>query len=272
MIQKIVTFGTLAVASSLLSAQITLEQWTFDTDTAGTILANAANSGDLGTSTWGEFNAVTNGSGQLVIGDTTVDQGYWNANIQFGAGILTYEVVLSSWDLDDVEIANNNFRNFGITLRDSTAAVNLLDMQLNNRTTDRLRLRFTTSDGDYANAVATGWAETDLLPAVQSANALTMRLTLDTTTGDYAGFAEIGASQQSWTGVFDGDMSGIDVIRMYAGNGDWANPTTGGDNGITDFIAVDSISFTAPVPEPATFALLAGIGALGFMFFQRRRK
>lgn len=49
--------------------------------------------------------------------------------------------------------------------------------------------------------------------------------------------------------------------------------TPAGDSGDRDTIGIDNFSMTyAAVPEPSTYALLAGVGALGFAFWRRRTR
>jgi hypothetical protein len=254
-----------ALATSV-TAQTIVDEWSFS-DLSGTLLENTLNTGTPGTAAFPDgLLFTTNGSGQYVVGNGITGTAFQNFTPSVLGGVMTYEIVFGDWDLDNVEDTGENFRNLGITLRDTVAGTNILDLQMNNRTTDRLRFRFSTSNGDYSNSVVTGFDDGDI-PIVNTGTAYSFLLLLDTNTGAYSAQVKAGAGVPvvAGSGILDGPtLSGFDAMRLYIGNNDWGSPTS--DN----FINIDSITITSTVPEPSTFVMVFGLLSLGFVAVRRR--
>jgi hypothetical protein len=263
---KKLLISTLLVATTAsLSAQTVVDQWLFD-DPTGTLLDDTANTGTPGTGVWEEgLLFETNGAGQYVVGNGIAGQAYKNFTPSVIGGTMTYEVIFGDWDLDTIE--GGNFRNLGITLRDSVAETNLVDLQMNNRTNDRLRFRISTSNGDYGNAIVPGFDDGDI-PIVNTGTSYSFLLTLDMLTGAYSAQVTVGDASPVMAGSGNftlESISGLDSMRLYMGNQDWGSATS--DN----FIDIESITLTSTVPEPSTYALLLGLFSLCAVAIRRRK-
>ncbi len=85
--------------------------------------------------------------------------------------------------------------------------------------------------------------------------------------------------QDEWTGLSLTNTGISDPVAYFAARTGTYSPVPGQNNSYMDFTA-GSITFlpysltisAAAIPEPATDAMLAGLGVLSFVFLRRRRK
>lgn len=258
--------AALSVAASATAQN--LEFWNFD-DAAGTDLNDLSNSGSLG-SAW-NFNTtagavggaghVTNGAGLWVIdGGTSTftrklpDGANEDAgpNNKYASPITTgayrLEVNFASWDVTDFAVGDS----WRLAVNDADSGSNTLAQVIfekDSATTVRLRAATYLDDtsGAYRN-FSYGITETGPI-------SLALDFDFDNNTVSYI---LNGSETHSFT-----NFGGIQIAQLsYVTAGTWGN--TGGS------ISIDSMGLSA-IPEPSSFALLAGALALCSVMIRRRK-
>lgn len=62
-----------------------------------------------------------------------------------------------------------------------------------------------------------------------------------------------------------------DTYKLYTSSSNWLVPSDGGTNTLTTLTTGSTFGGTVVVPEPSTYAALAGFCALGYVMVRRRR-
>jgi hypothetical protein len=306
--EKLIKFSLAAICVvNLSTAQTQMVDYQFD-DANGTNVHNAAvNSGNNGVSaaSW-NFPVGQTQNGSLNYG---YSQYYKFTQVDAGAGTtaarkLTFDNDLSAssmtqysftidfakWDLRQNWDANNaSAANKGIQITlDSTSANG------DNQATIGLKTQGTSGIHAYSQGQGSSFTgangnsfDTDGAGAVsglsrfEAAGAL-MQINGDLSAGTWSAQAKTGEDGADWVTLGNGTgLTTIDSIILSAKTpaiGSWG----GGDGGVVydgdasaggtigDFMSIDSITLTA-VPEPSSYALIAGMLALASIMVRRRQ-
>ena len=242
--------------ASALSGQTIIEQWDYTSNSLTGVNGNNmtfVNTGSTDLTGPGFENSYTvnrdSGSGGSVL----------PADLGLTGGTVKAEMTFSSWELS----GNNAF--FAINFRDSgNTSIAQLRLQGNAQGT-RVTLdgeigQITDSGGNDRGTSIGGFVSA----AVADTTPVTISLTLGLDDGSYLLESSI------WTTQYGGQQSGtiaglssatVDNFRWVANN--WAAET--------DFVELDQIVVSS-VPEPSTYALLAGLLSLTVVMIRRRKK
>ena len=262
----------LAAAVAAGSDASILENWEFD-DAAGTQLNAVTNSGTVGTA-W-NFGGPRTQNGNLNIGDTPFwkfDPGtsttFRNASFaDITSGQYVFEFVIADWNLagsDGIGTVNNGIKfNFGDAQNGSAQ----LEFEVAQAPSNDIRVRSQNSN----NGNLSGTDAQNQLGGLNLTNtaSVTVQLEVDLDSGNWSTRVDAGSNGSFVDLVTDGTgMTSIDRIQLIidASNGTWEYGGVGGT--ATEFVMIDSVSLTQ-IPEPATMALVVGVG--GSMLFIRRR-
>ena len=220
-----------------------LQNWEFDEPT-GTLLGNTLNSGNPGDASWNrDLPFATDGLGHYRIGDGVLGFGYAGCTPDFLDGILTLEVVLDSWDLDEVLTSEPGYRNFYVMFWERVGGdlQRLLGLLLHNATDDRLRLRLVV--GDTVTDLP-GYGDGEM-PIINPGTPYTFGVTLDAETDAYAAYVIVNGVRDI---VAVGNLvpqGQLETIVLAAANSDWGT----GD----DYLNVDRITLSTSEPWPSTW-------------------
>lgn len=285
-----------AFVASLVSGQVVVN-YQFN-DANGTNLNAAAQTGS-GTGSWnfGSASTQTPGSGDQA-GIGALNYGYsssfkfqdvdsasaggtnafrsYTLNSALTTGIQVLEVDFSNWDLrQNWDPINDSAQGKGVqfSLTDGS---------------DFANVRFDTQGVGGFRAVGSGVGATqaqvnggafdNALNRFSSTGGL-LRIEANLDTGVWIAFANDGEGGALKTIVSGSGLFSITGIRMNAmvpsdgswggaGAGEAVDPTLSGTAG--DFLRIDSLTLTT-VPEPGTYALIAGMLALGSLMIRRRQ-
>ncbi|MEX0331866.1 MAG: hypothetical protein AB3N64_10625 [Puniceicoccaceae bacterium] len=209
-----------------------VQLWEFN-DAAGTILEETVNTGTPGSAVWsaGFGASTTNGSGLFIINDAD-GNAFKTAPMGTGEGMLTYEFIIHSWDLDEQnDPAAQSFRNFGVRLRDNGAGSNVMNFQVQQQGNGNLRFRISDNNG-ITNQVVGAY---DGLPMV-STTIYTVQLMIDTATGAWTLNINNDTAIASGTAI----VGNLDTLNFYK-QGAYGGGST------PDFVAIEEISLSGPV-------------------------
>ncbi len=241
--------------ASALSGQTIIEQWDYTSNSLTGVNGNNmtfVNTGSTDLTGPGFENSYTvnrgSGSGGSVL----------PADLGLTGGTVKAEMTFSSWELS----GNNAF--FAINFRDSgNTSIAQLRLQGNaqgTRVTLDGEIGQITDSGGIARGSSIGGF---VSAAVADTTPVTISLTLGLDDGSYLLESSI------WTTQYGGQQSGtiaglssatVDNFRWVANN--WAAGT--------DFVELDQIVVSS-VPEPSTYALLAGLLSLTVVMIRRRK-
>lgn len=253
-ISILTTIGLLGTAS--LNATV-LHSWSFN-EAAGTDITNTINSASPG-NTWSTWN----GTGQTDISGQTTGDGLLRIQSTVaaresrvlvgdtgGSDTLFLHTRINSWEFaDSAQIRLGFVNNSLFSGSSSIYAESRIVLQGDNSVT--------------LQGVATeNSSQIALFNNIQN-EPLDLVLGVNTTTNLYTVHYKIGSG--SWVDFFEGSLNPDRdplSIRMYY--------TTGGNGEILMDIDSVTVSTTNPIPEPQTYALLFGVGAIGFVFMRRR--
>ena len=241
--------------ASALSGQTIIEQWDYTSNSLTGVNGNNmtfVNTGSTDQTGAGFDNSYTvnrgSGSGGSVL----------PADLGLTGGTVKAEMTFSSWELS----GNNAF--FAINFRDSgNTSIAQLRLQGNAQGT-RVTLdgeigQITDSGGNARGTSIGGFVSA----AVADTTPVTISLTLGLDDGSYLLESSI------WTTQYGGQQSGTiaGLSSATVDNFRWvANSWTAG----TDFVELDQIVVSS-VPEPSTYALLAGLLSLTVVMIRRRK-
>jgi hypothetical protein len=262
--KRIVLISTAAVCllASSLSAQFNVEFWEFN-DPVGTDLNDLFNTGTLGSSwNFNTPNDLTNGTQFVIGGDggtTTrklpdgLNERADDDNIYaspLSTGVYTLNVNFAGWDFSSASLGDT--WKIGVNEADGSSTIAQIIFEVDSATSTRLRFATETDTGGKFRNFAYGLTQSSPVD-------MTIEFDFDNNTVRYL-------LDGSETHSFD-DFSGTEIGQLiYVKSGD------GTDDWVTaaSSVTINSMGL-ASVPEPATFAFLAGIGALGLGFYRRKR-
>ena len=255
---------TIALISgaSVLSGQTIIEQWDYTNNSLAGVNGNQmtfVNTGNTDVTGGAEDNTFTvnrvSGSGSSVLTGLGID-----SDDQF----LKVDMTIASWDLTNS--GGNGL--WAIHFRDaSNTSVAQLRFQahadgtrvtLDNefgQITDSNNETRTTAIGGFVSASQSGTAP------------VTISLTLGLADNSYL------LESNSWSTSFGGQQSGTiaNLSDAVVDNFRWVwSGVNDGANGTTDYIELDQI-VVQTVPEPSTYALLAGLLSLTSVMIRRRK-
>lgn len=252
-------------SASFLSAQIVVEKWDFDD---GTSFTTTSNDGTWSSSwnfnpTAGTYSIDAANSNLVLSGDSSTGptSTLTDAPVSGGTDKYLFEVTFSGWDFTGVDTTNK--WQLAVGVRDSDSINSWLARAwLEYDGTVDLRASTITDGGTLLRNVATDVVVDNSLGAVTH----TVGIEFDFATG-LVRYLLDGSQTHSWTAntlTYD-DINEITIGR-FGGTGTWDDANA--------FVSIDSITLTqfAAVPEPGTFALFAGIIALGAIQIRRRRR
>jgi hypothetical protein len=243
--------------TSPLSAQI-LQSWQFN-DVSGTNLTGVANAGP-GTASFGTTiaGATTNGTGALRITS--------NATAAAGRSFVDIADITTGIYRIDVNVA-------GWNLTGSPALGPIFEFGFSNTTTDsnnsRLaHLYFEANDtGSIVTGLARGVGSTnagdDITFGLVQSSPVTFRLDVNFDTLSYTVSTSVDNYAFTTGGLISAPASRPATHLQFRAQDNFAI------SGST-FFAVDSITLSA-IPEPSTYAALAGLATLGLAVTRRRR-
>lgn len=287
--QKLILTLSLLTIATIASGQTSVIDWQFD-DTNGTNI-NVANTTGVETGSW-DFGGPQVQSGALNFGYTSFYK-WQSVDTNAGSTVFrsftfsetlttakyssyTFEIALSKWDLrQNWDPANGSESAKGIGFRIKESSNDDITIGFDTQSTSGFRafgqgtgVSFTQLNGDSFDNALNRF----------EANGGILRISGDLTTGDWTAFANDGEGGTfkpivSGTGITD--IASIGYFSKNPSVGSWGgaglgaavDPTLGGTAG--DHVLIDSITLTAVVPEPETYALLAGLMSLGLMLWRR---
>ena len=303
--EKLIKFSLAAICVvNLSTAQTQMVDYQFE-DANGTNVHNAAVNDGVSAASW-NFPVGQTQNGSLNYG---YSQYYKFTQVDAGAGTtasrkLTFDNDLSAssmtqysftidfakWDLRQNWDANNgSAANKGIQITlDSTSASgdNQAIIGLKTQGTNGFHAYSQGQGSSFTGANGSSF-DTDGAGAVtglakfEAAGAL-MQINGDLSAGTWSAQAKTGEDGADWVALGSGTgLTSIDSIILSAktpaigswGGGDVADvyngdATAGGTTG--DYMSIDSITLTA-VPEPSSYALIAGMLALASIMVRRRQ-
>jgi len=304
---KLLKLSLAAICVANLASAQTLLDYQFNDD-AGTSVHDAAVNAGSASASWNfpigqtqagnlnygysqyyKFNQVDVAAGTSASRKLTFDNDLGTGTTS-GMTQYSFTIDFAKWDLRQNWDANNaSAANKGIEIRlDSTSAGsdNQAIIGLTTQGTNGFRAysqgqgsSFTQSGGSNFDTDGDG-AVTGLV-RFEAAGAL-MQINGDLSAGTWSAQAKTGEDAADWVILGSGTgLTTIDSIIIAAKNpaiGSWGGGDTGtiysGDataGGTTgDYMAIDSITLTA-VPEPSSYALIAGMLALASIMVRRRK-
>ena len=240
--------------ASALSGQTIIEQWDYTSNSLTGVNGNNmtfVNTGSTDLTGPGFENSYTvnrgSGSGGSVL----------PADLGLTGGTVKAEMTFSSWELSGNALFAINFRDSGNT---SIAQLRLQGNALGTRVTLDGEIGQITDSGGIARGSSIGGF---VSAAVADTTPVTISLTLGLDDGSYLLESSI------WTTQYGGQQSGTiaGLSSATVDNFRWvANSWTAG----TDFVELDQIVVSS-VPEPSTYALLAGLLSLTVVMIRRRK-
>jgi hypothetical protein len=263
------TLACLALAFSTLQGAL-VESWQFG-DGLDTRLNSVANDGSVGTSWNFAFgndspnpdSGLTDGNGLLTLGDDLTGPAGTYAVVQdytrkatfasaLTTGTFSFEVRYDNWNL------TSNQGN-GITFKlMKTPGGDSVNMVFDWRATDNIRTRHAVSGLTGSAAQQGGFADTGSELIVQVNGSLD--------TGSFTSAYSTDGGSNFTTLISDG--AGLTSIAEIL----WSVEGAPNSWSAGEFIDVDYVQLDlTPIPEPQTIALAAGILALGFVMYRRRR-
>ena len=267
------------LATSLHGQVVLVQHWAFD-GAADTTLSGSTNTGTDGD--WAfpanaDVDAYVgqNGSGQLLINGGIASSNHnltTSGTSSYTTGIYEFAFTLAGWHLDEGGV----FSWFDFNLLDS-AGGQLLQLRVSelggtvNRHTPRLGITGINADGsDFSenSGPFTGGPISANAAEFQPVRISTI-LDLDENT------VQVNLSQpgttfptSSWDLAIPQDALGLGgfnlALRMQS-----SEHTTNPGTVIGNFYALDDISL---IPEPSGFAIMAGLMALGLVYYRRRNR
>jgi len=260
-------FGVLAAT---VGHAIVLQDWQFD-DPTDTRLDQTANTGTLGTA-WnfrmGNPDEGLTYGGNFIIGDDGLDgAGSLTISTDYTrkatftesallSGEYTFEISLNSWNLTG---ATSSTAGQGITFKLGDTTGNTVNLVFDWRATDNIRTRHAVSGALTGDASQQGGF-------ADAGSGLILQVSGNLDDGSFStAYSTDGGSIFTDLITNGGGLTQIDeIILTVEGTDPWKDG---------EFVAVDHVQLqTVAVPEPATFALMAGFAALGLIVYRRRRR
>jgi len=256
--------ATLFLGASAASAQL-LQSWQFN-ETAGTALNATLNSGP-GSSVFASAiaGATTNGSGSLVIsGNYAASVRSFAAIPSISSGIVQLDVNVSGWSFVGVNAATGPLLEFGLSAASTgnNAAIRTAHIYYDVDSTVGASLAG-VAGGSGSSSTPIAQDQVFAPPGgLTRITPITFRLIANFDTLSYT----VSHSDSAFAVLSSGNIAtgkAANFVSVRALD-DFSIGGTGGN------FAIDSITLTA-IPEPSSFASIAGLGVLGLVLSRRRR-
>lgn len=253
--------------AGVASAQTTVIDFQFN-DELDTALNSATNSG-TDTTAWNfalgnPDEGYTDGSGSFVIGDDglsgagsgaiTTDYTRKVTLASALTGSYVFDAKLSAWNLTGA------YQGMGVNFKIGDTSTNTANMVFDWRATDNIRTRHSTSGTVTGTATQQG-------NFADSGTNLFLRIAGDLTSGAFTtSYSTDGINYNDLLADGGGLTNLAEIKLIVEGLNDPSTETWGADN----YVSVDYITLTA-IPEPGTYALIAGLLGLTAVMVRRRK-
>jgi hypothetical protein len=275
--------GTLVLASAHRAhAQSVIASWTFDSLSAGTNLDPAASTDLTGTANSSSVGMSSTGANFPTTSATGPDTS--NINVEAGTDTINNNTGASN---QDWRIVGTNGWNSGTAIGSQGAQFALstvgytnialsFDLEITSQGEANMQVEYTANGTTWQNAAIafSGGSGTVLTNPASGGNANIVAgsyLHTDTSSGSNIWFNQITANLTGIGGLSNDPNFAIRIVNAATGSADVALKSNGALNNTSGNWRIDNVMFTATaIPEPSTWALMAGSAALCLAILGRR--
>jgi hypothetical protein len=279
----VLTLGALALASSpRAQAQSVIAAWNFDSLSAGTNLDPTASTDITGSASSSSVGMSSSGGNFPTANATGPD----TSNINVEAGTDTVNNNTSTSNQEWRIVGTNGWNSgaaigsqgaqFGVSTTGYTSIALSFDMEITSQGEANVQVEYTTNGSIWQNAAIafTGASGVVLNNPSSGGNANIVTgsyLHTDTSSGSNLWFNQITANFSGIGGLSNDPNFAIRIVNAATGSANVALKGNTAINNTSGNWRVDNVIFTGTaIPEPATWALFAGIAALLLAVVRRR--
>jgi hypothetical protein len=264
-------------------AQSVIASWNFDTLTTGTTNLDPAASTDVtgsgsassvGMSSTGSNYPTANATGPDTSNILT-EAGTDTVNGNTGAGNQDWRIVGSNGWNSGAAIGSQGAQ-FGFNTTGYTSIALSFDLEITSQGEANMQVEYTTNGTAWQNAVISfsGGSGTVLTNPSTGGNAnivVGSYLHTDTSSGSNIWFNQVTANFSGIGGLSNDPNFAIRIVNAATGSADVALKSNGALNNTSGNWRLDDVTFTGTaIPEPSTWAFVAGFAALCVAIVSRR--